>query len=414
MRSITLCILICSAYLLQGQSRVVINNDAYLVMQNGVSLVVDNAAVNAVATAGSGGNIVSESETNILKWMIGSGSGNYTIPFTTSSGIKIPLSMAITTPGTGAGNITFSTYGNANWNNDLYKPTGVSNMTNMGVTNNSSEVIDRFWIMDAQGYTTKPGGTIQFGYDDAEHSAAGNTITEADLKAERYDAATNNWETFPVGGIINTASNYVAAVPFNTTDFARVWTLIDQTTHLLPITVTSFTVNCGNDATILQWETANEIGTDYFILSGSIHGDDFQQIGIIAAAENSTSLQSYTYSIDASFYKYYKLNVVYTDGNEEMVGIQTAACGLPANAFQVYSPAAYTINIETMLPASEYTLEIYSVNGQLIGGQHITLNGSAVTIQYTNTLLSAGMYIVKLTDMHHPDMQLSGKTVLTY
>ena len=68
--------------------------------------------------------------------------------------------MQITSAGAGAGVIDFSTYGGLTWNNDTYKPGEVTNMTNMGVTNNSTEIIDRFWIIDAHGYTTKPSGNI--------------------------------------------------------------------------------------------------------------------------------------------------------------------------------------------------------------------------------------------------------------
>ena len=170
-----------------AQTRIVINNDANIVLSNGVNIVVDNANTNAIAISGTGGNIISEAETNIIKWNIGTSSGNYIVPFTTFSGNKIPVHLNISTPGSGTGSILFSTYNGISWNNDTYKPSGVTNMTNMAAVNNSSDVIDRFWMIEATGYITKPAGDLQLTYIDAEHTAIGNTILETDLKAESYE-----------------------------------------------------------------------------------------------------------------------------------------------------------------------------------------------------------------------------------
>ncbi len=76
-----------------AQSRIVINNDANIVMNNSVNIVIDNTNTNALTTTGTGGNIISESETNIIKWNIGTSVGNYIVPFTSFSGNKIPVSL---------------------------------------------------------------------------------------------------------------------------------------------------------------------------------------------------------------------------------------------------------------------------------------------------------------------------------
>ncbi|HNI53666.1 MAG TPA: hypothetical protein PK511_04030, partial [Chitinophagales bacterium] len=122
-----------------AQSRLTMNDNPYIVMNGSVQMVIDNNNANAITTTGSGGNIISESETNIISWHINTATGSYIVPFTTSDGVKIPLTVQITSTGAGAGVIDFSTYGGLTWNNDTYKPGEVTNMTNMGVTNNSTE-----------------------------------------------------------------------------------------------------------------------------------------------------------------------------------------------------------------------------------------------------------------------------------
>lgn len=129
---------------LLAQARIIINNNAIMTMDNGVYLVVDNGNTNAITTAGTGGNIISEEENNKIKWHIGTNTGTYTVPFTSLIGVKIPLDMVVTTAGTGAGFVEFSTYAGATWDNETYMPSTVTNMTNGGVTNNSAEVIDGF------------------------------------------------------------------------------------------------------------------------------------------------------------------------------------------------------------------------------------------------------------------------------
>jgi len=381
-----------------SQSRIVINNNAYIVMSYNVYLVVDNNAANAITTTGTGGNIISEDESNIVKWHIGTATGNYVLPFTTASGIKIPLTMNISGGGTGAGNIQFSTYGGPTWDNNNYKPTGVTNMTNMATFNNSSEVIDRFWMMDAQGYTTKPSGDIQFNYDDAEHLAAGNTITEADLKAERYDDPADNWEIYPVGGVVNTTSNYVSGVPFNAVDFTRVWTLLDQTTHLLPLVLISFEAECVLQNAVLSWQTAQEINTDHFILEVSDDGIHYNFLTAIQAAGNTLTETNYSFVAANGTGGYYKLIIVNADGSEEELGIVSVTCGTDAvSSVHAFASGLQEITLQTFgLTDGNYQLQLFDIAGNVLLQTILPISGSYNEFQIADNRLSSGIYILRL------------------
>jgi len=80
---------------LYSQNRLIFNNNSYVVMNDSCYLVIDNNSSNAITLLGTGGNIISESEFNIIKWNIGTATGTYTIPFTKSPGNKIPFSINI-------------------------------------------------------------------------------------------------------------------------------------------------------------------------------------------------------------------------------------------------------------------------------------------------------------------------------
>ncbi len=251
----------------------VLNNNVYITLTNSVNLVVDNSNTNAVIVMG-GGNIISEGEFNILKWNIGTSTGNYVVPFTTNSLIKIPLAVNLTSPGTSAGSIIFSTYETATDVNTAY-PSDVTNMNSNCTTGNALYAIDRFWRIDAGGYTTKPTPVINFGYNDATNEIGGsNTITESMLKAQRFNSTTNLWETpTKLYGIDNPVLNTVNGVSVSPVDFFKSWTLIDTAIMSLPvgiISVNSNTICSGNTVTI----TPNGAST-YTLLPGGLTGASF-------------------------------------------------------------------------------------------------------------------------------------------
>lgn len=383
-----------------AQSRIVINNDAYIVLSADADIVIDNSNTNAITTMGSGGNIISESEDNCIQWNISSATGNYIIPFTNYADVKIPLAINITTAGTGSGKFVVSTYGGPDWDNDGYKPSSVFNMTNMGVTNNSPEVIDRFWLIDAQGYSVKPSGEIQFNYADAEHLAAGNTITEADLKAERYDEASDNWEVYPVGGVVNTGSDFVAGVLFNATDLTKSWSLIDQTTHLLPVTLTYFESECMGADGILQWQTASEINTDHFELEFSDDGVQYHYLAEISAAGNSDVTINYNYAIKNAQALYIKLYMVDIFGNKEELGALFMDCGnnIPAEV-NAFVSGFSQITLQTSgLAEGIYDLQLFDAAGNLIVSNTVNVQQNENSFIIQDERLSAGLYVLKLTD----------------
>ena len=145
--SFYIVILLLLPNLMISQVGVVMNNDGYIVITNSAYLVIGNSATNAITQVGTGGRIISEAETNRVRWMVSNATGTYTVPFyENGEAVEIPVTAAITTGGTaGATNrIDFSTYDGGS-DNATYMPTGVTNMSNVTVpaANNSLQVTDR-------------------------------------------------------------------------------------------------------------------------------------------------------------------------------------------------------------------------------------------------------------------------------
>ncbi|MCB9233938.1 MAG: T9SS type A sorting domain-containing protein [Bacteroidia bacterium] len=286
-----------------SQGRVVLSNNAFLVIDNSAFLVLDNPNPNAITVGAGGGNIVSEAENDVIRWNIGANGGLYSIPWTTKNNVKIPLSVNLTTAGTGAGHFVFSTHpdndGINNWNNDDYKPSDVTNMFGAALTNNSPNVIDRFWRIEQTGYTTPPQATLGFGYDDAERTNVGNTILAGTMVAQRFNSTAFKW-IFPGSGADNFPTTTVTGVPV-TSNFFKSWTLSAQNNQLPwqeeeaqqeilpdfeesislypnPVTQGQFTLHLtGLQDEVLRLELLDLTGKSIFARQIQVDADDFVQ-----------------------------------------------------------------------------------------------------------------------------------------
>lgn len=62
----------------------------------------------------------------------------------------------------------------------------------------------------------------------------------------------------------------------------------------LPISLQSFTADCNNQIVILEWETATESNNDYFTIERSQDAKNWNEVGTVPGAGNSSSLLNYT------------------------------------------------------------------------------------------------------------------------
>ena len=159
---------------------------------NAQQLTIENPSNTAITS--TGGSIISESEASQVHWNTDTNTGSYPIPFGAVDGTPIPLTIDITTAGTGG--ITAATYSTADDNTPL--PTGIAELTLNG-NEIAQETLDRFWLLEINGATTN----ITFTY--APDDLTGNTITEADLKALNHNGT--HWQDTNSGSFDGVGSN---------------------------------------------------------------------------------------------------------------------------------------------------------------------------------------------------------------
>ncbi len=373
---ISTLIILIFPILVSSQERLILNDNVFLIISNNAKVVLDNSNPNAITLAGTGGNIVSEGERNQLVWEISNSTGNYIIPWTTKpivqggNGVKIPMEMNITSAGNAGGTFNFSTYETATDANTAYPtfPTAVTTMNGGSPdADQSLMVVDRFWILDNTTYTTIPDATLSFTYDDAANEIAGaNTLTEANLQAQRWSIANTSWEGL-LFGATNTATNITSGVSAPAADFWPVWVLVDQTVPL-PVNFLGQEISnkeCNNN---ISWKVSNETNCDYYEISRSFDGNKWEEIAIISGSGTSIGVIDYEYNDFTHFTNglvYYQINQVDFNGKKyafEKI-ISESVCSESEDPIIFPNPTKGSINIKTI---KEGELKLYDVTGRIV------------------------------------------------
>lgn len=419
--SLLFSFVLLSACELFSQSRFVIKNNAYVVLNTAsttdeVFVVLANGNSNALATSGTGGNIITKHEKNQVKWNIGTNTGTYTVPFTTAttatnaSASKIPASVNISGAGTGSGNIKFSSYtdnnGTDNYKVSDYKPSDVTNMDNGDGADNSNNVVNRFWIIDANGYTAKPDVNLSFTYDDDEVTATNNTLSEANIFPQRWNSTASQWHDVTLTGALNTTSNTLSAVTAAKENFFRSWALVSSVTPL-PVELISFEPKCIDNQTVIKWTTAAEINNSHFEIQHSTDGDSWSTIDSVQGAGNSTTVINYEQTVKVNSNQevdYYRLKQVDFDGKSAHSDIKPCSCDGGLEITSLYpNPSDGEVNI--LINSTEggtLSLKIYDTLGKLIVNDVLTIQQGANVINnviqgeggkyFVSAILSDGKY----------------------
>ncbi len=394
---------------LSAQGRLILHNNAYLVIAQDAYVVLDNPAPDALTTTGTGGNVVTEREFNRVKWNIGANTGTYILPFTTTSGSKIPFTLTVGTAGTGTGHLLFSTYSGPDWNNDTYRPSDVTHMLDYasGLINNSARAMDRFWIIEAADYSTRPTVNLTFTYVDNDFTAPGNSIAEGNLGAQRFNSATSQWGDYLPQGTPNTGAKTVGSITAGGADFFRSWTLVDNASPL-PVELLSFTAECDDVTGVrLKWVTASESQNLRFVLEKSTDASAFYEIVSLPGAGNSNSLSEYTWHDPVfSGLAYYRLV------QEDIGGLRKTYTPVAADCEQasLFSAFAYMaggeIQLEMQLPESgAFQWRLTDMSGRMLYRAQKNYVSGTSSDRLNPGFLPAGIYLLSFEGERHRYVQ---------
>ncbi|MCG3164443.1 MAG: hypothetical protein POELPBGB_00197 [Bacteroidia bacterium] len=353
-------------------------------------------------------------------WDIGTaGNGSvYSVPFANAAGNDITFLYEKTSAGVGAaGKIKFSTYHTATDNTPW--ATTVTGLVNEYNQPSHLYVVDRFWNIEHEGYTSgtanMPHSKYTFKYDDADLNLVGNTgiDNEAQLRPQRFNQylpPNGGWGDWLFGpDVINPATNTLQISIANDYgvgtwmggDYLPIWTLVDES-NPLPIELIRFAGNCADGQVEVTWTTASETNNDFFTVQRSIDGVTFEDVTIVDGAGNSSSIINYS-AVDYNPYggtSYYRLKQTDFDGTSQYSDVVAVSCGNAATDFNLvnaYDQGNGTMAVIFNAGDNElYTVTLYDI----IGKQITETTGKAYSGQNQINIavgdLARGIYMINL------------------
>lgn len=382
------------SFILKSQNYLLNLKDVKVTLKNNAVLIINQPNPNGIVATSNGG-IVSEGDLNRVVWKINNNTGTYTIPFWQAN--RVDLVYQITTAGSSPGSLIASTRGTGADNLPLPTITPAVEDLNINGTNGSYYVVDRYWILRKEGWSTNPVATLSFKYQDNE-IASPNTISEANLSAQLWgqdpyaSPGTYSWvpDAFDVFqgystalGTADAANNRVTNVvpPSAYKGGFYTWILVDKA-HPLPVTLLYFKVYCVGKYVALKWETASEINCDYYLVERSSDGISWEPVAYIQGAGNSNEVSTYSWAdnFDSNGSAlYYRLTQFDYNGEYEVLGIQSILCNAAADDSWITINTDILNNILINFTATEgepYEIKVFNLLGELMYFQSGTVENS--------------------------------------
>lgn len=162
-------------------------------------------------------------------------------------------------------------------NNNLSLLTAVSNSTTTTTISRS---------LKFQATTSYFSGSLSLDYLDGEL----NGLTEANLRPNIYNGSS--WTFYP-SATTDASGNVVSAT--NLTAIVMNELTLSEQSLALPVRWGAFTLQRKNQSAWVRWETASEQNSADFQIQHSLNGINWQPLGVVAAAGNSSLRNSYSY-----------------------------------------------------------------------------------------------------------------------
>ena len=164
---------------------------------------------------------------------------------------------------------------------------------------------------------------------------------------------------------------------------------------ILPIELVSFTAIKLDETALLEWQTASETNNEKFVIERSINGVDFERIGEVMGAGNSTHINNYEFIDDApeNGINYYRLKQVDFDSTFEYSEIRSLNFeqGLDIKVYP--NPVSNHLTIESGFGKGQAVVQIHDMQGKRVSMQYLMMKP---VIELPMHELSKGTYILSI------------------
>jgi len=162
---------------------------------------------------------------------------------------------------------------------------------------------------------------------------------------------------------------------------------------VLPVKLISFTGEMKKGVVVLNWATATEINNDKFIIERSINLYDWETIGEVAGAGNSSSVINYNFTDYAPFegMTYYRLQQVDFDGvysYSKVIAVESGNYMISVTPNPFYDVLTIKSNLK-----GDMDISIHDVLGRLMYHTNRKSNDGSATIY---PVLPSGAYVITI------------------
>ena len=169
----------------------------------------------------------------------------------------------------------------------------------------------------------------------------------------------------------------------------------------LPVELLSFSANCLNDEVLLNWVTANEINSDYFVVQRSDDLLNWKDLTYVEAAGNSNHNLNYNYNdlLMKESIIYYRLKIVDMDGSFNNSNVITVSCkGESDFNFELYpNPVNQKLTVRFLNNDAE-SVKLYMTNsiGQIVYQTKFVELEFSTEIKLDVSNLPEGIYMLNI------------------
>ncbi len=258
---------------------------------------------------------------------------------------------------------------------------------NVGQRDTALKMVSKneYWRIERVAGTSAVDVTLSW-YD----SFSGIIGNLSNMRVARWDGGA--WRDHGNGGTTGTFAAGTVKSGAPVSSFSPFTLATSSLINILPVELLSFTAVKKDRTSYLQWSTASEKNSDYFIVERSLDGYDWKEIGNRKAAGNSNTIQHYALTDfdPAMGINYYRLKQLDFDLKFAYSPIRTVVFS-PEFALNMYpNPTTDFVTITTDLV--DQSFDIFDVLGQVVIRGKLNPNKTQIDLGQ----LAAGSYIIKL------------------
>ena len=224
----------------------------------------------------------------------------------------------------------------------------------------------------------------------------GTTFINQTLPASDFNAAGSNTFFRGINVVAAPGDSFDGTATINYTVAADV--TCSFSAGLLPVHFAGFTGVATARGVQLDWTTGSELNNDFFAVERSADGRDYQTLGTVKGAGNSSDFVDYQFTDPTApeGVSYYRLRQVDVDGTavySEVISVRTGERIDVLDIFPTVMQNGHDLSVDLTDTEGRVRVELYDPSGRRVHQQSLTA-GSLVRLVLPN--LQDGMYLVRV------------------